>query len=193
MAPAAGCGVVGRDMFRRRLGGGGGGGGGDDGRASFAAAVRAGDVAAVRVALAANTTLGRVPLDGTTPPLHEASKLGHHVVVEELLRAGAAVDVADKYGMTPLRVAAAEGHEDVVEQLLRAGVAVNAADKKGPSPLHAAAQMALLLGEDFTPLILEVVRVLVAWGAVVSDESWSPFCHRSTCTCGWPRPPPRGG
>ncbi|KAK1863427.1 hypothetical protein I4F81_005983 [Pyropia yezoensis] len=126
-------------MFRRRLGGGGGGGGGDDGRASFAAAVRAGDVAAVRVALAANTTLGRVPLDGTTPPLHEASKLGHHVVVEELLRAGAAVDVADKYGMTPLRVAAAEGHEDVVEQLLRAGAAVDAADKDGMTPLQMAA------------------------------------------------------
>ncbi|KAK1864970.1 hypothetical protein I4F81_007506 [Pyropia yezoensis] len=134
-------------MFRRGRrgggggsgGGGGGGGGGDDGRASFAAAVRAGDVATVKAALAADSTLGRGPVDGEETPLHEASELGYTDIAEELLRVGATVDAVDKDGWSPLHWAAKSGHKDVAEKLLRASAAVDAADKYASTPLHQAA------------------------------------------------------
>ncbi len=57
-----------------------------------------------------------------------------------LITAGADVNEADKYGMTPLRAAACNGHTECVRLLLAApGIDVNKADKEGKPPLYTAA------------------------------------------------------
>ncbi len=60
-------------------------------------------------------------------------------VARELLAAGVAVDVKDKYGDTPLHDAASNNAEEVARELLGAGAAVDAKDKDGRTPLHMAA------------------------------------------------------
>jgi len=68
---------------------------------------------------------------GTTgsTALHFAAANGCTQTVELLLKNGAIVDVADKYGSTPLSVAMAKNHADVVELLNTYG-AIQAAEKR---------------------------------------------------------------
>ncbi|CAG8579394.1 8667_t:CDS:2, partial [Funneliformis mosseae] len=68
---------------------------------------------------------------GTTgsTALHFAAANGCTQTVELLLKKGARVDVADKYGSTPLSVAMAKNHADVIE-LLKIYGAIQAAEKQ---------------------------------------------------------------
>ena len=68
---------------------------------------------------------------GTTgsTALHFAAANGCTQTVELLLKNGAIVDVADKYGSTPLSVAMAKNHADVIE-LLKTYGAIQAVEKQ---------------------------------------------------------------
>ncbi len=73
--------------------------------------------------------------------LLEAAECGNSELLSLLITAGADVNKADKYGMTPLRAAACNDHTECVRHLLAApGIDVNKADKYGRTPLSWAAR-----------------------------------------------------
>lgn len=61
--------------------------------------------------------------------LRDAAKRGDGAAVRALLEAGAEVDAATEYGVTPLFFAATRGHLDVVRLLLAAGADANVRDR----------------------------------------------------------------
>jgi ankyrin repeat protein len=67
-----------------------------------------------------------------TTPLHQAVLAGDRPAVERLIRSGAAVNAANRYGVTPLLVAAQRGHADLIDALLKAGARVTTAESKLP-------------------------------------------------------------
>lgn len=75
--------------------------------------------------------------DGRTL-LHRAAEGGCAAAVKELVRRGAAVEAADRAGLTPLHVAALGGREEVVAELLAAGASPSATTPAGRTPLHLA-------------------------------------------------------
>ena len=109
-----------------------------DGRVEEAldAAAAGGRLAAVEVLLAR----GVVDLSSKWEPLFIASYGGHVEVVQALLGAGAAVDLAVNGGATPLFIASQGGHVEVVQALLGARAAVDLADNDGHTPLSVASQ-----------------------------------------------------
>lgn len=116
-------------------------------------AVRAGDAVGVAGQLRENVSLRdemdpRTALKSQRWAIHEASGLGHHGVVSELLDHGADPLQPDRFGRTPLMLAAALGHEEVMRILLAAaertagvdiGRAVSGQDVEKQSALHHAA------------------------------------------------------
>jgi ankyrin repeat protein len=70
--------------------------------------------------------------------LHAAAYRGDVRAVQQLLAAGADVDVRDSEGSLPLHEAAAAGHVAVAQLLLESGAAVDARDAQQRTPLHAA-------------------------------------------------------
>jgi ankyrin repeat protein len=60
---------------------------------------------------------------------------------EQLLKAGAKVDVHDVYGYTPLTLACINNNRPVATAFLEHGANVNCRDKEGSAPLHFAAQL----------------------------------------------------
>lgn len=70
--------------------------------------------------------------------LDRAAATGHARVIEELTRAGAAVDRADSEGSTPLHHGAARGSEEAIQALVHAGADVNSKSEAG-CPLALAA------------------------------------------------------
>ena len=93
-------------------------------------------------------------------PLMEAVRGGHKEVVCILLDAGALVNEADKYGITPLHLAADHGQIDIVKILLDSGADVNKASASGNTPLH----LGVRNGHD------EVIQLLLKGGARVDAE-----------------------
>lgn len=88
-------------------------------------AIRAGDVAAVRVALGDSTDVDRRGVDGFTP-LMVAAGLGQTLLVELLLTAGAdLLAVEPRMGATVLHKAAQSGNPDVIRLLLDCGAFVD--------------------------------------------------------------------
>ncbi|XP_063924814.1 uncharacterized protein LOC135138744 isoform X2 [Zophobas morio] len=65
--------------------------------------------------------------DGGTP-LILASREGHETVVEYLVKYGAEINRADKYGETPLYAASSRRHEKIVECLVKCGAKINPAN-----------------------------------------------------------------
>ena len=64
---------------------------------------------------------------------------GHTEVAQELVRAGAELDLADRYFQrTALMAAAHKGHTEIVQELVRAGANVNLQDKQGQTALNLA-------------------------------------------------------
>src|SRR5262245_28561758 len=80
-------------------------------------AVKAGDIAAVRTLI---KEINSPETDGTTA-LHWAVREDNLEIIRLLLRSGANVKAANRYGVTPLSLAAESGNAAVIELLLREG------------------------------------------------------------------------
>ena len=79
--------------------------------------------------------------------------------IQEAIRAGADVNVKNKYGVTPLCIASQNAHAEIVKLLIAAKADVNVADKTdGVTPLYMASQKGHA----------EIVRLLLAAKADVN-------------------------
>jgi uncharacterized protein len=76
--------------------------------------------------------------DGTTD-LHAAVRSEDAKAVDALIKAGADVKAANRYGVTPINLAATNGNADIVRKLLDAGVDPNTANAGGETALMTAA------------------------------------------------------
>lgn len=109
---------------------------------------------------------------GGLSPLMYAARDGHLEVMRVLLRAGAAVDLADPDGSTPLILALMNGNWDAAKLLVEAGADVNQWDWWGQSPLYLAVDMNTLPtgsrvelpNMDYTSG-LDIIHLLLAKGA----------------------------
>ena len=72
--------------------------------------------------------------------LHWAAVPAICEIAELLIRAGANVKAANRYGVTPLSLACTNGNAAIVELLLKAGADPNAALPGGETPLMTAAR-----------------------------------------------------
>ncbi len=83
--------------------------------------------------------------------------------VKALLAAGANVDTANRYGVTPLSQASTNGNPQIVEALLKAGADANTFQAEGQTALMSAARAGSA----------ETVKILLDHGAEVNTkESW---------------------
>ena len=110
-----------------------------EGTPPLISAVRAADLAAVRVLLAEPADVNAPQPDGATA-LHWAVHREHLEIADLLIGAGADVDAANDLEVTPLLMACARGHGALVERLLAAGADPNAALQSGETALMAAAR-----------------------------------------------------
>ena len=106
-------------------------------------AAEAGRAGVVRVLLELgvkpdSVTRHTTPLHARQTALHLAATDGHANVLDDLLGAGATVEVRDALGRSPLWLAARELYEVCADLLLRHDANPNAADRQGRSALHAA-------------------------------------------------------
>ncbi|PAA46131.1 hypothetical protein BOX15_Mlig017752g1, partial [Macrostomum lignano] len=85
-----------------------------------------------------SVALLNLPMNDGSTSLWIAAQNGHVKVVDELIRAGADIELADCTDASPLWTAADHGHVSTVLRLLRAGATVDRCDNMGSSPLHAA-------------------------------------------------------
>jgi ankyrin repeat protein len=74
------------------------------------------------------------------PDLYSAIRSGDRQAVVQALEAGADVQTADAYGITPLMAAVRANRPDIAELLIDRGARVRAADRRGFTALHYAAQ-----------------------------------------------------
>jgi hypothetical protein len=93
----------------------------------LSAAIRRGDVVAVRAALSAGLDPGReIEVDGFRDlPLQYAVEQKHSRIVEILLKAGASPDGTDSALVTPLHGAAVNGDVDIARLLIDAGADIH--------------------------------------------------------------------
>lgn len=103
------------------------------------AAAKAGDEAAVRVALADGADVTAPEKDGTTP-LHWAVHADAPAIVELLLTAGADATARNRYGVPPIALAAVNGSAAVTRLLLTAGADPNTTLAQGETVLMTAAR-----------------------------------------------------
>ncbi len=83
--------------------------------------------------------------------------------VESLIRSGADVNAANRYGVPPLSLAATNGNAAVLELLLKAGANPDATQSEGETALMTAARTGMPAA----------VKTLLAHGADVNaKESW---------------------
>ena len=100
--------------------------------------------------------------DGTTA-LHWAVRYDEVTLVERLIKAGAKVNAANRYGVTPIALACESGSAAVVEHLLKAGVSPNATGPLGETALHTCAHTGNV----------EAAKALLARGAAVNaGDNW---------------------
>jgi ankyrin repeat protein len=102
-------------------------------------AVKAGQVPAVRAALAEPGAVRAREADGTTA-LHWAVRADNLELTRLLLRAGADANVANRYDVTPLSLAATNGNAAIAGALLDAGADPNGASREGQTVLMVAAR-----------------------------------------------------
>jgi uncharacterized protein len=100
--------------------------------------------------------------DGTTP-LHWAVRQDDLATAERLIRAGANVKAANRYGVTPLSLACINGNAAMIEKLLKAGADPNTAGEENETALMTVARTGNV----------EAAKVLLAHGAKVDTrEDW---------------------
>jgi ankyrin repeat protein len=119
-------------------------------------AVKSDDITAVRALLPqANVNIAQD--DGTTA-LYWAVYRDNVSMADLLVKAGAKVEVANRYKMTPLALAAAKGNATMIEHLLKAGANVDGTTVNGETALMTASRI------DRT----DAVKMLIAHGANVN-------------------------
>jgi len=111
--------------------------------ALFSAAL-AGDLEALRTALAEPSAVTAIEPESGDTALHVAARAGHLECVNQLLAAGAAVDAQNGLGWTALFCAAYNhasdcGYPLIIQRLIAAGADVNARIAFGLTPLMLAA------------------------------------------------------
>ena len=95
-------------------------------------AAKAGNIEAVKQAIADGADVNARDDQFGGTPLHGAAGYGRTKVAELLLAEGAEVDSKDdKYEVTPLHYAAFNGHKEIAELLIAKGADVNAKDRIG--------------------------------------------------------------
>ena len=136
------------------------------------AAVRMGDLAAVRSLIGSETDVDAPQGDGATA-LHWAAHRSDLEATALLIEAGAAVDAANALGATPLWLAAKNGAAGIAERLLDAGANPNVALRMGETPLMSAArsgslavvEMLLDRGADVNAAERERGQTALMWAA----------------------------
>ena len=112
--------------------------------------------------LFAATNVNTPEPDGTTP-LMRAVRENNSADVDRLLRAGADVKAANRYGVRALSLACINGDAAIIEKLLKAGADPNAAGAESESPLMTIARTGNV----------DAAKVLIAHGAKVdARETW---------------------
>src|ERR1700728_1751246 len=89
--------------------------------------------------------------DGTTP-LHWAVRHDDLKTADALIKAGADVKAANRYGVTPIALAAMNGNAAMIRKLLDAGVDPNSANPGGETALMTSARTGKL---DAVKLLLD--------------------------------------
>jgi uncharacterized protein len=102
-------------------------------------AVKSGDRATVLVLIIQHADVNEPELDGTTA-LDWAVRMDDLDLADRLLAAGARVDVANRYGITPLYLACSNGSAPMIEKLLKAGADANSVWTEGETPLMTVAR-----------------------------------------------------
>lgn len=125
-------------------------------------AVKGGDRETVKALLAKRVDANASEIDGTTA-LHWAVRRNDQGMAEQLVRAGARVAAANRYGVQPLSLACVNGNAAMVELLLRAGADANAVMSQGETALMTAARSGTVAA----------VKALLDHGANVNAaETW---------------------
>jgi ankyrin repeat protein len=125
----------------------------------LAEAAMEGNKAAVRSLLQQEADVNAPLVDGTTA-LHWVVRADDLETAKALIRAGANVKTADRYGITPLSLACSNGSAPMIRELLNAGADPNSADPRGDTVLMAAAR----LGD------VEALKTLLDRGASVNAK-----------------------
>jgi uncharacterized protein len=125
-------------------------------------AAKSGDKATVVSLLAKHVSPNTPEADGTTA-LHWAVRQDDLDLATTLIRAGADVKIANRYGITPLYLACVNANPAMIEKLLKSGADANAAAPEGETPLMTVARTGNV----------EAAKVLLAHGAdVKAKEDW---------------------
>ncbi len=119
--------------------------------ASVADAVMNGDRDILRSLPADRETINTPQPDGTTA-LHWAVRRDDIATADALIKAGADVKAANRYGVTPMNLAATNGSAAMIRRLLDAGVDPNTANPGGETALMTAARSGRL---DAVTLLLD--------------------------------------
>jgi len=122
-------------------------------------AVKNGDKVAIQNLLAQHVDLSATDTDGATA-LHWAARWDDLKTAGALIRGGASVKTANRYGVTPLSLACVNGNAPMVELLLKAGADPNTMLPVGETALMTAARTGKV----------DVVKVLVSHGADVNFQ-----------------------
>ena len=136
------------------------------------AAVRTGDLAAVRSLIAGESDVDAPQGDGATA-LHWAAHRSDLEATALLIEAGAEVNAANALGATPLWLAAKNGAAGIAERLLDAGADPNVTLRMGETPLMSAArsgspavvEMLLDRGADVNAAERERGQTALMWAA----------------------------
>jgi len=119
-------------------------------------------VLAIALALLQQNVVNKTEADGTTS-LHYAVRNDDAPLVDRLIRAGADVKAANRYGITALYLACVNGNAAIIEKLLKAGADANAVSTEGETALMTASRTGNV----------DAVKVLLAHGADVNaKEGW---------------------
>ena len=108
----------------------------DEGYPPVVKAARDGLEGAVTQLLNSNAYIEAVQITTNRTALVEASRKGHRVIVDLLIRHGSAVDHMDASCMTALHHAVTEGHSEIAKQLLDNKATVDAQGPGEQTPLH---------------------------------------------------------
>jgi ankyrin repeat protein len=132
----------------------------------LADAVKAGDKAAVAALLQKKVDVNAAEADGTTPlqwAVRQSFTKDDLEIADQLIRAGADVKAANRYGVTALYLACVNGNAAMIERLLKAGADANAATTEGETALMTVARTGNV----------EAAKVLLGHGATVdARENW---------------------